>query len=397
MRILQICHRVPYPPIDGGNIVMMNMALALSDAGNEVHQFALNTNKHFVETNSIPEPIRLRLFFRSSRIDTKVTAGGLFFSFFKGNSYNVSRFFDAKAEEAIASILSDSEFDVVQLETLFAAPYIDCIRKNSKAKIVLRAHNVEHVIWERLSNTENNTVKKLLFRFLASRLKTYELQVLKKIDVLVPITPVDEEVFKKYFHGPVLSLPMCMDISEYNFDESQKSEMCLFHLASMDWMPNREAVEWFLKECWPKIHNVLPQLNLYLAGRDFPKEIIDAGHPSVRCEGRIENAYEYMSGKQIMIVPLHSGSGMRVKIIQGMALGKTIISTTVGAEGIPAENEKNILIADTPDEFVSAVMRCIENQEWCRQIGSNARKFAEENFSNDAIGKKLTAFLSTKY
>ncbi len=393
MRILQICHRVPYPPIDGGNIVMMNMAVALNKAGNEVHQFALNTNKHFTEPSSIPESLRKTLHFRCANIDTRVTATGMIRSIFTSESYNISRFHDPIAENEIKSILRSHEFDVVQLETLFAAPYIDCVRQNSKARIVLRAHNVEHVIWERLASVEKNILKKMLLSFLASRLKSYELETLKKIDALVPITTVDEELFRHEYGGPILTLPMSMDISEYVFDPNEKAEICLFHLGSMDWMPNLEGVEWFLIECWPLIHASSPELKLFLAGRSFPDHLMNANHPSVKCEGRIEDAHAYMRCKQIMIVPLHSGSGMRVKIIQGMAHGKTIISTTIGAEGIPAEHEKNILIADTPEEFMKMVKKCVENPDWCRQIGINARKFAEENYSNEAIGKKLTEFL----
>lgn len=374
---------------------MMNMAIALSENGNEVHQFALNTSKHFVKTESIPESLRTKLNFHSSDIETKVTISGMIKSIFTSQSYNISRFYDHKAEAEIRSILTKFDFDVVQLETLFAAPYIDCIRKYSKARIVLRAHNVEHVIWERLAHVERNFLKKLLLRFLASRLKSYELDTLKKIDALVPITTVDEKMFLDHFKGPVLTLPMSMDIGEYKFDASEKSDLCLFHLGSMDWMPNLEGVEWFLRECWPKIHSSIPQLQLFLAGRSFPPHLMKANHPSVICEGRIEDAHAYMRNKQIMIVPLHSGSGMRVKIIQGMAHGKTIISTTIGAEGIPAEHEKNILIADSAEEFAVLIKRCVENPEWCREIGLNARKFAEENYSNEAIGKKLSAFLST--
>jgi glycosyltransferase involved in cell wall biosynthesis len=393
VRILQICHRIPYPPIDGGNIVMMNMALALTESGNEVHQFALNTNRHFVDPVTIPADIRKKLNFHSAPIDTRVRAGGLIRNFFTSGSYNTSRFYDTNAEEELIALLGKFSFDIVQLETLFAAPYVDAIRKNTNAKIVLRAHNVEHIIWQRLAEVETKRAKKSLLKFLAARLKKYELAVLNKIDALIPITEVDEQVFRNYnFNKPMLTLPMSMDISEYHFNADASPEMCLFHLGSMDWMPNLEAVEWFLKKCWPGIHAAFPTLRLYVAGRSFPQHIIDAKHRQVICEGRIEDAHSYMAGKQIMIVPLHSGSGMRVKIIQGMALGKTIIATSIGAEGIPAEHETNILIADTPADFIALVKRCIENPQWCRQIGINAREFAEMNYSNKVIGKKLTEF-----
>jgi glycosyltransferase involved in cell wall biosynthesis len=393
MKILQICHRIPYPPIDGGNIAMMNMALALKEAGHEVHQFALNTSKHYVDPDTIPRPLKEKLHFHSFKIDTKIKGSGLLKNLFTSESYNIVRFFNREIENELINILRKNNFDIVQLETLFTTPYISCIRKNSSAKIVLRAHNVEHIIWHRLSLKEINPVKKKYLKFLAGRLKKYELDTLRDIDALIPITPVDENTFRQFhFQRPILTLPLSIDVSDYSFNPETETEMCLFHLGSMDWMPNVEGVEWFLDHCWQKIHKIFPALKLYLAGRSFPDFIRNENHPNVICEGRIENAHEYMLKKQVMIVPLHSGSGMRVKIIQGMALGKTIISTSIGAEGIPAEHEKNILIADSPEVCISLVKRCVENPLWCRQIGINARKFAVENYSNAAVGHQLGIF-----
>ena len=401
MKILQICHRIPYPAIDGGNIAMMNMAHAIIEAGNEVHQFALNTKKHFVNPLILPEELRNTLHFNSVIIDTKISAFGIIKNLFFSESYNIVRFYSKAVEKELENVLQENTFDVIQLETLFTAPYIECIRKNSTAKIVLRAHNVEHIIWERLAMEEKNIFRKNYLTFLAKRLKKYETETLKNIDAIMAITSVDENLFRQLaFKGMMITVPVSLDFKEYDFDAKQETEMTLFHLGSMDWMPNLEAVDWFLKRCWPKLNSIFPSLKLYLAGRSFPQEIIDANYPNVICEGRIEDAHLYMRKKQIMVVPLLSGSGMRVKIIQGMALGKTIISTRIGAEGIPVENGKNIFFADTPEEFIEAISYCIYNPNSCKQTGINGRKFVEDNYSNQAAGKRLDIFyreLSNKH
>lgn len=393
MKILQICHRIPFPAIDGGNIAMMNMALALIEAGHEVHQFALNTRKHFVDPLSIPEELRKKLHFHSVTINTKIKISGLIKNLFTTESYNIIRFYSKEAEKELEKILRANDFDIVQLETFFTTPYIACIKKNSPSRVVLRAHNAEHIIWERLAKKEKIILRKNYLNLLAARLKKYEAETLQNIDALVPITLVDESTFRELaFKGPMITVPVSLDINDYRFDGNEKTEMCLFHLGSMDWMPNQEAVEWFLKKCWPQLHTFFPDLKLYLAGRNFPQKIIAANHPNVICDGRIEDSHTYMRKKQIMIVPLHSGSGMRVKIIQGMALGKTIISTRIGAEGIPVENEKNILLANTPDEFIAIIKTCIQNPQLCHQIGINGRTFVEEHYSNAAVGRQLGVF-----
>src|SRR5207248_8773107 len=122
------------------------------------------------------------------------------------------------------------------------------------------------------------------------------------------------------------------------------------------------------------IHKKLPTLKLFLAGRGFPDYLKNNVPQNVICEGEIINAENYMSDKQIMIVPLLSGGGMRVKILQGMAMGKTIISTSIGAEGIKTEDGKNILIASAPEQFLKQVVKCSEDRDWCLLIGKSARK-----------------------
>lgn len=372
---------------------MMNTALALREAGHEVHMYALNTIKHFVDPLSVPKDLSDKLHIRTSTIDTGIKIVDLVCNLFTNKSYNIVRFYSAEVKNDLESILQANNFDIIQLETLFTTPYIKCIRSNSTAKIVLRAHNVEHIIWQRLANKEKNIFRKYYVKLLAKRLKKYEIETLGKIDALLPITSVDESSFRKFnFKGPMLTVPLSLDFKDYHFDENQKTEMCLFHLGSMDWLPNREAINWFLEQCWVRIHELFPHLKLYLAGRAFPEEIIKAGYPNVICEGRIEDAHTYMREKQIMVVPLHSGSGMRVKIIQGMALGKTIISTTIGAEGIPASPGKNILIADSPENFITEISDCIKKPEHCRQVGINGRKFAEQIYTNAAVGRQLGIF-----
>lgn len=371
---------------------MLNLASSLQLAGCEIHMFALNTAKHHVDPMSLPTFFNSDFHFSSEEIDTKLSIPGMIKNFFTDGSYNVDRFYSKAVEEKLIKILSANNFDVVQLETLFTAPYIDVIRKYSKGKIVLRAHNSEHIIWERLSKLASSPLKKWYLAFLAGRLKKYELAVLDRVDAIVPITKIDSAVFKySGYNGPMLTIPLGINMNHYPLQESG-SELSLFHLGSMDWLPNQEAIRWFLFSVWPAIHKKFPALKLHLAGRGFPSELLALNLAGVKMEGKVDDANNFMEGKQIMIVPLLSGSGMRVKIIQGLALGKTIISTSIGAEGIDVKDGLNILIADSPAAFLEKIEMCLSNPERCLSIGLNGRKFVAENYSNQIIGKKLCAF-----
>ena len=175
-------------------------------------------------------------------------------------------------------------------------------------------------------------------------------------------------------------------------DTVDEEPYSLFHIGSMDWMPNLEAVNWFLEEVWNKIHTEIPQVRLYLAGRKMPESLLNANYPNVSIVGEVPDSMYFIESKKINIVPLLSGSGIRVKIIEAMSVGKTVISTTIGAEGIDYTNEENILIADTPDEFVKQIKRCVEDNEFCSQIGKNAYDLVATHYNNELLTKKLLEF-----
>jgi glycosyltransferase involved in cell wall biosynthesis len=316
-----------------------------------------------------------------------------FVNLFKKDSYNISRFISDEFNKKLINILAAESYDIVQLEGLYVSPYLDTIRKYSKAKVVLRSHNVEFVIWERLASSTKNPLKKIYLKFLAKRLKRYEISLLNSFDAIVPITETDLESFKKLAcRIPIKAAPLGVDINEYSHDEKQNSEFSIFHLGSMDWMPNLEAVDWFLKNVYKKLTDQVHDIKIYLAGKDMPERIKNMAGKNLIVMDRISDSKKFMADKSVMIVPLLSGGGMRVKIIEGMASAKPIVSTAIGAEGIHFTDNKNILIADSPDDFVSAILKLKNDKVFCKSIGENARKLVEDEYDNKIIGKELLLF-----
>ena len=372
---------------------MYNLASSLVSEGNRVKIFSLNTLKHFIRTEDLPDILNSQLRLESITADTSVKPVAAFLNLFSEESYNIIRFHNREFEERLTDLLADEKFDVIQLESLFMLPYLSCIRKNSTAKVVLRAHNVEHIIWERLCHSEKNYFRKWYLKSLVKKLKNYEINHLNLVDGILPITSEDASILSNLgCKIPIHVTPLGIDLNDYKIINGRNTEWCLFHLGSMDWLPNLEAINWFLENCWELINREIPELKLYLAGRGFPKKIIEAGYPNVICEGEISDSNKYMREKQIMIVPLLSGSGMRVKIIQGMALEKTIVSTSIGAEGIECVDGEHLLIANSPKDFLAAVKKYLENKNYAEQLGRNARKLVAEKYSNEAIGKSVTKF-----
>ena len=259
---------------------------------------------------------------------------------------------------------------------------------------LLRSHNLEHVIQERIATGERNFLKRPYRRFLARQLHQYEMAVLDKLDGVAAISPSDTEHFK--VHGtltPIATIPFGVVPEEYTMDVPPiKGAPTFFHLGSMDWLPNEEGIRWLLESVWPKVRRQHPKARLHLAGNKMPQDLLELQAEGVTVKGRVKNALGYMAARHVMLVPLFSAGGMRVKIIEGMALGKTIIATPIGAEGIGHTDGKNILIARTIAEFTDRISGLITEPERVAQLGNEARKLVADKYANDRIVAELLTF-----
>lgn len=394
MKVLQLCNKVPFPPRDGGCIAMNNLTQGLLQQGCSVKVLAINPEKLFVDINTLPEAYRKNTGIEAVVIDTKVKPIPALFNLIGSGSYNISRFYSKAFEEKLIEVLKKENFDVVHLESIYVSMYMDTIRKYSKAKVVLRAHNVEYRIWERNAAASRKARLKWYYNFLSKRLKQYEIVMLDQYDAVAAITKQDAAWFKENkFKGTIKVVPFGIDLNSFKVEApAQKERNSVFHIGAMDWQPNIEGVNWLLNEIWDKVSQNHPTAKLYLAGRKMSDELKNLKQQNVVVEGEVNDAYQFMLSKGLMVVPLLAGGGMRVKIIEGMSLGKTIITTSVGAEGIDCESGVNIILADTAEAFADAITKYIQDSERFEQIGKNAQSFAAQHYNNADICRKLIEF-----
>jgi glycosyltransferase involved in cell wall biosynthesis len=393
MNILQVCSKTPFPPKDGGSVAMNILTNGLIEAGNDVTVLAVNTPKHFVNEDKLDSIYKKKTKYHSVFIDTSIKPFDAFLNLFSTESYNIVRFYSKNFEAKLVELLKKNQFDVIQLETLWVAPYVDIIRNHSKAKIVLRSQNVEYAIWDRLATNTQNPLKKWYLKLLTKRLKTYEIGMLNKYDAIASITEIDAEQFKKDgCRLPIIHIPFGIDLKNYRIDRSNIEYPSVFHIGAMDWRPNAEGIKWVLENVWMNVQQKNPNLRLYLAGRNMPQWLLDYKMQNVVIVGEVADSQQFINSKSIMLVPLFSGGGMRVKIIEGMALGKTIISTAIGAEGIGYEHKEDILIANNSAEFIDAIISCSNNNMDADSLGTNARKLIERKYDNKIICEQLSDF-----
>lgn len=394
MKILQITNKVPYPANDGGAIACLNLTRGFALLGHKVTVLAMNTLKHHTDIFEIPESVKDWADFKLVDVPARISPVAATYNLlFSGKPYNAVRFISQPFEKKLKKLLKKKEFDIIQLEGLYVCPYIPLIRKYSDAKIVYRAHNIEHEIWERTAAMSSG-LKRLYLKILSKRIKIFEKSFINSYDLLVPITERDGIMLDKLGNKkPMHVSPTGIESTVLIPHSKNLEHPSLFHIGSLDWAPNQEGLIWFIERCWPKIHEQFPDLKFYIAGRNAPDWLVRRFHaPNIVFEGEVADAYQFMNSKSIMVVPLFSGSGMRIKIIEGMALGKPIVSTPIGTEGISTQSGKNILIADNEKEFVADVERLITDDELFQNISRSAIEYIQEKFDNLALAGALTDF-----
>ena len=386
---------MPYPPNDGGSIATLNMSKSFADLGHKITILAMNTPKHSYNVEDIPQELSSKITFETISVETDIRKrDALSNLFFSKLPYNAVRFISDDFANKLINILRSEDFDIVQLEGIYLAPYIKIIKKHSNALISLRSHNIEHEIWKRVASNETNPVKKKYTNILASRIQRFEKKYINKYDLLVPITDRDLTVLNKMGNKKPSHVAMAgIDLPNLIRDDSNTDFPNLFYIGALDWAPNQEGLQWFFKNVWDKVNKKFPNLKIYIAGRNAPEKLLPIfNKPNVEYLGGIDDAYMFMNSKSIMIAPLFSGSGMRIKIIEGMALGKAIITTTIGTEGINSTHNKNIMIADSEMDFILSVEQLVNNKRLYNSISNNAVKFIEEQFDNTNITSQLVDF-----
>ena len=395
LNILFICNKSPWPPREGGPIAMNTLIEGLIDAGNNVKVLAINTNKYNFNPDEIPQDYKDKTNIELVYIDLSIVPIDAFFNLFTGKSYHVERFISDNFRNKLSDILKEKNYDIVQIETLFMSPYIDTIRKYSSASIILRAHNIEHLIWKRVASITKNPFKKWYLKHLATTLENYEKSVLNKYDGIVPISSKDAEFFKTESNKKICTISFSINTNNLTTDNSDKSELALFHIGAMNWIPNEEGISWFLENVWPKVNLEFPDIKLYLAGREMPDWITNLKQKNVVVLGEVPDAYSFIKSKAISIAPLFSGSGIRIKIIESMALERAVISTTIGAEGINYTNGKNIMIADDAQSFVTAIRKLLTTKQSISSMGKSARNLILKDHNSSILISELTSFYRT--
>ncbi|MEX2483372.1 MAG: glycosyltransferase family 4 protein [Brumimicrobium sp.] len=384
--IFHFSNKPPFPLKDGGCVAISSVLKSLLSSDEfSVFHFSLSTYKHSFDTSNYPESWLNRMKMEAHFINTKTDILGAIIHLFKGKSYNVSRFYDKKVAQKIETILAEKSFDIAIFESLYVLPYLEVFKKHN-VKVILRAHNVEHKIWQQLGEKSSFFLKKWYYGKLAQQLKKYEEQKLKEVDGIIAISEEDALFFQQF--EPKVTTTSIPTAVKTNFPNANYDLDDFYFLGAMDWKPNLEGIDWLLNYVIP---DGIKGSTLTIAGKSLKKDEIK--HPSVICEGEVKNALTFIQSHGICLIPMRSGSGIKIKLLENMAMGKPIITTVEGVRGVDVEHGIEVLIANDTKSFKEAMYMLQFDKKRRKELGQAGKKFVIDNFGEQKITRRLIAFI----
>lgn len=389
MKILQLYYKLPFPAHDGGALSIRELTNALLSDGMDVRVLAMKQkNEPFMRNEDF------EIFSNTTRlqwieVDNRVRLKDVIRSLFDSRSYLSSRFDNKSFGNALIHILQEEMFDVVMLDHLYLHWYIIQIRKNSKARIVLRAQNAEGDLWNQNVKAERNPIKKMLLSIMTRRLIHEEQQVLRAVNLTLTTSELDKQLLLSrcpQVQIETVRIPVSRRIIQREFSEIQRS-VTFYHIGSMDWLPNARGMKWFFDYVYPLLLKDSKMPKIYLAGKNMPEWMyqFDDGNNGIKIVGEVESSFEFHMNHDILLVPVQQSGGVRVKILEAMMAGNAVISTAAGAQGLDMENGKHLLIADSARDFACCMQKLIYDIDLRKQLVDNAKSAVTARNSHNQV------------
>ncbi|WP_040517124.1 glycosyltransferase family 4 protein [Gracilimonas tropica] len=392
MNILQITPRLPFPPNDGGAVYIYYTTKYLSRLGHNVTLASLISNKHEQEAKAL------------KKWATVHAVDGQFkpYSFFSAAKSLLSRSpitiqhrMKPELMRTALHAVNDTP-DVVLLEGLHTAAFIDDIENIfPDSPVVLRQSNVEYLLLKRNAATTGNPFLKAFYYDQYKLMKKYEVKAMSSVDAVTAITRFDKELYLE--HLPDLTChvsPAGAEIPKPLGIKREKNK--ILAISNWRWKPNYDGLKWFLEKIWPDLIALKPDLKLFVAGEGLNNRFQRKfAHSSIQFLGFVDNLEPLRQSSSLFIAPLFSGSGMKLKVIEGMASGLPIITTKIGAEGIEIKNGTHYVEANSKKDFLNAILFLLDNPEKREQISRSAKQIVKEKYSWESITGDLVDFLKT--
>lgn len=393
MRILQLTPQLPWPPDNGGRVGIYNLLKQMSRR----HTVTLVS---FVTEESEPCVATLRQHcsqISAIRHDTATTRSGMMKNLFSSMPYTMAKFVSPKMAAEVRAITHSGAVDLVHVDHLHMAGYIDQVPRG--LPVVLREHNIESAILQRFADLSSNPAIRLYAGFQARRLSRYEAAMAPRFNRCVAVTAVDGSVLRQM--APTAKVEVIpdgvdTDLFHPNAVPVQPEPFRLVTTGDYGWAPTADGLTHFVRTVFPLIRASIPEVRLSIVGLNPPGWVRQLKPESgIDTLGRVEDVRPEILRGSVFVVPTRIGSGIRLKILEAMAMGRPVVSTSIGCEGIEAVDGECLVIADAPASFAAAVVRLLRNPEDRERLVEAATRLIASRYTWAALGDQLSELYET--
>ena len=403
MNILFISQVVPYPP-HGGVLQRGYNLLRQISKRNNVHLLAFIHPDTLPNENSLEEAYRklgrfcnqvefFPLWVKKSRAHFLL---GTVLGIFSVEPFSVIAHRSKRLETRISEIMKSSKFDLVHFDTVGLAQFG---KGHEEVPCLLTHHNIESKLLRRRAEVEKLFPARWYLSRQAEKLQRYENQKAKKFGSNIMVSELDAQEIKLLIPGVKTSVVSNGVDLEYFSPRQENESEALIYTGGMNMFANRDAVSFFVKEILPIIRNAIPSVEFYAIGQNPPSHMLEMASKDdrIKVPGYVDDIRPYVNRAQVYVVPLRVGGGTRLKILDAMAMGKAIVSTSVGCEGLDVSPGSNIIVADDPEKFAAKTIEALKDRAMRAKLGKAARKLVQEKYSWERIGEQLQEVYESVY
>ena len=387
LKVLVLDEEIPYPPNSGKRIRTWNLLRRLARR-HSVCLLCYGRREDPAVTAVEEAGIRLRL------VEPQAVRAGLdlysrlLANVFSTFPHSVTKHYSARFQRELDSLLQRESWDLIQCEWTPYARFVSDVRD---VPILIASHNVESQIWERRARHAGNPLAKLFFRTQEWKMRRFERRAMLRASAVTAVTPSDVDTLHSWSIPNITLVPNGVDLDCYSPAPELGNNNEILFLASLDWHPNVDALNYFVSEIFPLVREKRPETVLRIVGRQ-PAESLRkqlSGLPEIDFVGEVESVHAYLDRAAVVVVPLRIGGGSRLKILEALGAGKAVVSTSIGAEGLEVVPGEHLSIADTPAEFARRTEELLASPESRRRFGNCGRKLVIERYGWDSIAQRL--------
>lgn len=387
LKVLVIDEEVPFPPNSGKRLRTWNllrrlatrhevMLLCYGEAENPAIRELERAGIRVKVVPPSPTPAKWKLYLQ------------LLQNLLSPLPFSVVKHYSRRFQEALDGLLREESWHVLQCGW---TPYMHFIGKDTPCPVLIATHNVEYQIWQRRASHDRNVLGKLFFYLQAVKMRRFEKLAWKRAASVTAVSTVDARMMAAWGVQNIAVVSNGIDLGAYPEIDGPEAENEVLSISSLDWYPNVDAIDFFLRAAWPMIRREQPQAVFRVIGRKPPEQLrkrLESAE-GVVFHGEVADLHPFLQKASVVVVPLRIGGGSRLKILEALAAGKAVVSTTVGAEGLELTPDVHLWVADQPEDFARKTVELLRSPVSRKRLGDAGRSYVQEQYDWNKIAVEL--------